>query len=126
MPSLSWLLNLNFSGSPVEEVVVVPVAPAAVELGWPQLFNSDPDIPDRVKCRVCKFSGVHILTEPGQTIGEGGAFSKEITGSVYMVDADQPVSLIDKKVFIRANHANGCPFCHAERFLDGRRTSGHS
>ena len=80
---------------------------------------------DRVRCAVCNYPGVPIESIPGESLAVIGSARKVETGTTYgWTNADDPVSSQDFRVQIIPTLYQACPFCGAERFLDGRRESG--
>lgn len=80
---------------------------------------------DRITCSVCGFPGVDMDTTPGESLA--GSTSYVTNGTVYAwTNADDDITLKDKEVIPVPNVAVSCPFCGAERFLDGHKGSGHA
>mgnify|MGYP001573398338 CR=1 FL=1 len=84
-------------------------------------FRRDaPDVPDRIRCRVCNFPGVSIDAEPG-----GGFPTAQVTtGTTYVwTNSNDALSTLNLTVLPTTNPQVSCPFCGATKYHDGNRGS---
>jgi hypothetical protein len=87
-------------------------------------IRREPNTPRKpvITCSICGFPGVDATMTPAARLGLKPV---EITGTVYVgPDADSDPRTFDKKVMV-LTQSGECPFCHGERYLDGRRGSGN-
>lgn len=81
--------------------------------------------PDRLRCSICRFAGVDIETEPGESLTGSTAFVT--TGTTYVwTSANDALVTLDKTVAPEPNTSVSCPFCGGERFLNGSKGSGNA